>query len=51
MPQKQNIVADLFRQQYGVERCRSFENGSKRSRREYLRLRFLHFDHGANGWL
>jgi hypothetical protein len=51
MPQKQNIVADLIRQQYGVERCQSLENGSKRSRREHLRLRFLYSGHGTNGWL
>ena len=29
----------------------ALKNGSKRSSREYLRLRFLHFDYGANGWL
>lgn len=29
----------------------ALKNGSKRSRRCSLRLRFLHFDYGANGWL
>ena len=29
----------------------ALKNGSTRRRREHLRLRFLHFDYGANGWL